>query len=153
MSELIWSWVPWRELDRDTLYEVLALREEVFVVEQACPYLDADGRDPLAHHLLGRREGRLVAYLRAFAPGVLREEGVIGRVVTSPRVRGTGLGRPLMREGLARAEATWGPHPVWLSAQAHLAGYYGSVGFAVCGEGYLEDGIPHVPMRRPITGT
>ena len=71
-----------------------------------------------------------------------------GRVVTSPRVRGTGLGRPLMREAIAGVHQTWGPGPIKLSAQAHLRHYYESLGFAVCGEGYLEDGIPHLPMRR-----
>lgn len=142
-----WSWSSWRELDRDALYAVMVLRQRVFVVEQDCPYLDADGRDPEALHLLGRQDGALVAYLRAFLPD---ESGAarIGRVVTAPEVRGTGLGRPLMREGLARLHAHAGPCPVVLSAQAHLERFYASLGFAVCGPGYDEDGIPHLPMRR-----
>lgn len=117
------------------------------MVEQACAYPDADGLDPRAWHLLGQEE-TLRAYLRVFAPGERREEAVIGRVVTAPSVRGTGLGRALMAEGLSRIEGGWGTVPVWLSAQAHLAPFYGGFGFAVCGPGYDEDGIPHLPMRR-----
>jgi ElaA protein len=127
----------------------MALRQTVFVVEQRCAYLDADGRDPSAHHLLGWSDGRLVAASRVFPPDA---EGCvwIGRVVTSPTVRGTGLGRPLMREALRRAEETFGRTPVRLGAQAHLERFYTSVGFVVCGPGYLEDGIPHLPMLRAL---
>jgi ElaA protein len=141
-----WGWLAWEALDRDLLYAVLALRQRVFVVEQDCPYLDADGRDAAAMHLVGRRDREVAAYLRAFAPdadGVAR----IGRVVTAASVRGTGLGRPLMREGMARVRETWGPGLIHVSAQAHLERFYGSLGFAVCGPGYDEDGIPHLPMR------
>lgn len=142
-----WRWRSWEELGRDELYALVVLRQRVFVVEQRCAYLDADGRDPGAVHLTGWQGGRLVAYLRAFAPG---DDGAarIGRVVTAPEVRGSGLGRPLMREGIAGALARWGPAPIALSAQAHLAAFYGSLGFDVTGEPYDEDGIPHVAMIR-----
>lgn len=144
-----WTWSAWSELDRDTLYAVLRLRQEVFVVEQTCAYLDADGLDPEAWHLLGRGEdGGLVAYLRAFGPGVRGPDAVIGRVIVAAAGRGTGLGRALMREGERRLAATFGPGPIALGAQAHLERFYGSLGYAACGPGYDEDGIPHLPMRR-----
>lgn len=143
-----WHWLSFEELGVHRLYAVMALRQEVFVVEQDCPYLDADGSDAQAMHLLGERDGALLAYVRAFGPGQVYKEIAIGRVVTSPSIRGTGMGRPLMQQAIECCERTWGEGPIKLSAQAHLREYYGSLGFAVCGEGYLEDGIPHLPMRR-----
>ncbi|MFK7931094.1 MAG: GNAT family N-acetyltransferase [Myxococcota bacterium] len=140
-----WQWSTLDEMTPRALYAAMALRQEVFVVEQNCVYLDADGGDLRAHHLLGWHGERLVAYARVFGP----REGrpiVIGRVVTSPRVRGTGLGRPLMRQAMERAWQAYGPGQIHISAQAHLADYYGSLGFVVSGEGYDEDGIPHLPM-------
>lgn len=146
---LSWEWRGFAELGVDALYEAMALRQQVFAVEQACAYLDADGLDPQAHHLLGRTDGRLVAYLRAFPEGVAYPNAAsIGRVVTHAEIRGQGMGRPLMLEGLRRVRETWGDAPVKLSAQAHLRAYYESLGFEVCGDGYLEDGIPHLPMLR-----
>lgn len=148
-SRIAWSWVGFRALGEVRLYAVMALRQRVFVVEQACAYLDADGRDPDALHLVGEAPGSAIAaYLRAFPP--VDGEAVIGRVVTAPEVRGTGLGRPLMAEGIARVHAAWGPCPIRIGAQAHLERFYASVGFAVCGPGYDEDGIPHLPMRRGV---
>jgi ElaA protein len=141
-------WSPFEGLSLHDLHDALRLRADVFVVEQDCAYADVDGHDPSAWHLLARDpQGTLVAYLRVFAPGVQRPDAVIGRVVTGPR--GQGLGTALMAEGLTHVAANWPNAPVWLSAQAHLAEWYGRLGFAVCGPGYDEDGIPHVPMRRP----
>ena len=141
-----WTWKPFAELDLHELYDLLALRQEVFVVEQDCPYKDADGLDHQAFHLLGYDEVGLIAYLRAFAPGVQRADAVIGRVITSPRARGTGLGRPLMREGERCVRQLFPTATIHLSAQAHLEGFYSSLGYVVTGPGYLEDGIPHLPM-------
>jgi ElaA protein len=146
-NDMRWQWVAWEALSKEDLYDMMMLRQEVFVVEQDCPYMDADGRDPEAMHLLGWKEKTLVAYVRAFAPGVVYEEASIGRVVTSPSIRGTGQGRPLMREAIRCSVQTWGSAPIKISAQSHLETYYGSLGFEVCGDGYLEDGIPHLPMR------
>ena len=127
---------------------MMRLRQEVFVVEQNCPYLDADGRDLGAMHLLGWQDESLVAYVRAFAPGDFYTEACIGRVVTAPAIRGTGQGRPLMEEAIRCLQEQWGPCPIKISAQSQLESYYNSVGFKVCGEGYLEEGLPHLPMRR-----
>jgi ElaA protein len=148
--DMRWQWAGWETLSKENLYDVMMLRQAVFVVEQDCPYMDADGRDPEAMHLLGWKEKTLVAYVRAFAPGVIYEEACIGRVVTSPSIRGTGQGRPLMAEAMRCMDETWGAGPIKISAQRHLEPYYVSLGFQVCGEGYLEDNIPHVPMRRPL---
>ena len=147
-----WRWKDWRGLTKEELYELLALRQEVFVVEQDCPYLDADGLDQKAHHLLGYQEERLVAYARAFPPEVIYAEAAIGRVITSAAIRGTGQGRPLMKTAMERVYEAYGACAIKLSAQAHLEAYYGDLGFAVCGEGYDEDGIPHLPMRCPAPG-
>ncbi len=143
-----WDWKSYEGLSKAELYEVLRLRQAVFVVEQDCPYLDADGQDANAWHLLGWQNGGLVAYARAFGPGEVYEEAAIGRVITSESIRGKGWGRELMEEALRGVRDTWGGVPVKLSAQAHLKAYYNSLGFEVCGPGYDEDGIPHLPMRR-----
>ncbi len=135
-------------LDAPTLYRVLALRAAVFVVEQDCAYLDPDGRDADAWHLLGWEADTLAAYLRVFFPTPGEPAAHIGRVVVAPTHRGRGLGRAVMREGIRRLEARLGPVPIALSAQAHLRAFYGDLGFEVAGPGYDEDGIPHLPMRR-----
>jgi len=144
-----WEFHPFVELTPGQLYEILALRESVFVVEQRCPYLDADGRDAHAWHLMGRDEtGRLIAYLRIVRPGHRFPEPSIGRVVTSPQTRGCGIGRVLMAEGITRCEAVWPGRGIRISAQAHLAPFYRSLGFATIGDEYLEDNIPHVEMLK-----
>lgn len=145
-----WRWQDFDQLSGREVHDVIALREAVFAVEQDCAYQDVDGLDPSAWHLRGFAAGELVAYLRGFGPGVHAPEVVIGRVVVRLDHRGTGLGRTLMARGLEVAHGTFGPHPVRVSAQAHLAAFYGSLGFETVGPGYLEDGIPHVPMVRPV---
>ncbi|GAA1605647.1 GNAT family N-acetyltransferase [Actinoplanes couchii] len=133
-----------RDLDTTTLYEILKLRSEVFVVEQECAYLDPDGRDsePGTRHLWFERDGKIRAYLRILsdAEGVER----IGRVVTAAEARGAGLGARLLTEAIT----VIGNRPSILDAQAHLSGFYGKFGYVVNGAEYVEDGIPHVPMIR-----
>ncbi len=131
------------ELDVLTLYRLLELRVAVFVVEQACPYPELDGRDvePATTHLWIDDEGP-IAYLRTLAEpdGSVR----LGRVVTAPARRGEGLAAALVHEALARsAPAT----TVVLDAQSHLTGWYEGLGFQIAGAEYLDDGIPHTPMR------
>jgi len=137
------------DLDPLTLYRILALRSEVFVVEQDCVYLDPDGLDRGSWHLLGRDDaGRLAAYVRVVDPGLKFEEPSIGRVVAAPEVRGTGIGRMLMAEALRRCEVEWPGRAIRIGAQAHLERFYGSLGFVTVGAPYDEDGIPHVEMLR-----
>lgn len=147
---LTWRWLRYHELGLDDLYDALALRCRVFVVEQG-PYLDPDGLDRHAAHLLGRDPvGVLQAYLRVVDPGLKYPEPSIGRVITSPERRGMGAGRALMEQGVAWCEATWPGQGIRISAQAHLRAFYGSLGFDPVGQPYLEDGILHVEMfRRP----
>jgi ElaA protein len=146
MPTLTWTLTKFADLSPRELYEALALRQRVFVVEQACAYLDCDGHDASALHLLGTDEGGvLVAYARLLPPGTTYREASIGRVVTDSSVRRSGAGRALMREAIGRARATWGGS-IRIGAQRYLERFYGELGFVPDGEPYDEDGIPHVPM-------
>ena len=131
------------DLDARTAYLLWQLRESVFVVEQNCPYPELDGRDlePTARHLWLERDGAPVAYLRILEdPGVVR----LGRVLVTQRWRGLRLAEVLMRRALEHV----GGRTCRLDAQSYLTGWYTRFGFAVSGEEFLEDGIPHLPMRR-----
>ncbi|MBF8744316.1 GNAT family N-acetyltransferase [Pseudomonas putida] len=138
------------DLSKEQLYAILQLRTEVFVVEQHCAYQEVDGQDLTGDtlHLMGWQDDQLVAYLRLLDPQSQGGDVVIGRVVTSPRARGEKLGHPLLLKGLEAAGHCWPGTPVYLSAQAHLKGFYAQHGFEVAGEEYLEDGIPHIGMRK-----
>ena len=146
--DIEWQWGTLGELPLRRLYSVLALRQAVFVVEQASLYQDLDGLDFDAMHLVGESPTELAAYLRVLGPNTRYQEPSIGRVVVAPAFRGTGVGRVLFGNGL---EYTLGRYPgqaVRIGAQAHLQKYYGSFGFVVDGEPFIEDGIPHVYMLR-----
>ena len=147
-----WQWSRFNELSLDDLYAVVRLREGVFIIEQNCPYPDADGRDPRAWHLLGWRdydgERRLVAYARVFEPGVRYSEASVGRIVTAPEVRGTGLGKTLMAEALRRIESLVPGQAVKIAAQRRLEDFYLGFGFRTISAPYKEDGIIHVDMIR-----
>lgn len=142
------SCLAFTELSTHALYEILALRQTVFVVEQNCPYLDCDGLDLQSWHLMGRDEtGRLVCYTRLLPEG-LPYAGYtsIGRVVSAPSVRGTGIGKVLMQESIKRCLQLFGPKPIKIGAQTYLLKFYEGLGFQSTGEAYLEDGIPHTKM-------
>ncbi|THH40556.1 GNAT family N-acetyltransferase [Neolewinella litorea] len=142
-----WKVYTFDELDVHLLYAILALRQEVFVVEQTCWYLDADGKDQAALHVVGTREGKVVAYTRILQKGISYPEyASIGRVITAPSARGQGLGRPLMQESIRILYERYGVQPIKIGAQAHLQSFYGSLGFVGVGEIYDEDGIPHRSM-------
>ncbi|MGQ0619821.1 MAG: GNAT family N-acetyltransferase [Panacagrimonas sp.] len=151
------KWFAWRELDPDTLYGLLRLRSDVFVVEQNCVFAEMDGIDPLCVHLCAFDGHRQIgACLRLVPPGVKRPHSAspiatgpaLGRLVTRADLRGTGLGRRLMQDGLARCARDFHGLAVFLSAQRHLEPFYASMDFARVGEPYDEDGIAHVDMRR-----
>jgi ElaA protein len=145
-----WRFLPWAELGRDELYEILLARARVFVVEQNCPYLDLDGLDRGSWHLwTAGDDGVVRAYLRVLPPGLKYAEPSLGRVVTSPESRRQGLGRPLLAEGLRRAESLFGPVPIRIGAQKYLERFYGELGFVRASDEYDEDGIPHIEMVRP----
>jgi ElaA protein len=136
---------PLAELDATTLYRILALRVDVFVVEQNCPYPELDGRDlePSARLVWAERDGEVLATLRllADADGSAR----IGRVVTAAGARGAGLAALIVTRALELAAG----RTIVLDAQSHLAGWYARFGFARAGADFDEDGIAHTPMRRP----
>ncbi len=144
-----WTCVPFAALSAQQLHDLLALRSEVFVVEQNCVFLDIDGLDPKTWHLLGSGDdGTLQAYARLIPPGLKAPDALIGRVVTSPAARGGGSGRALMTEALSRCAQLWPGQAITLHAQAHLEPFYGGFGFTPVGKPYMEDGIPHQEMRK-----
>lgn len=149
-GQLTWTSMRFDRLSTRDLYDLLALRSQVFVVEQNCVFLDTDHCDQAAWHLLGRAaDGRLVAYLRGIDAGVKYVEPSIGRVVVAEQARGHGLGRVLMEEGMRRARAVWPRSDIVIGAQQRLEAFYASLGFVGEGELYIEDGIDHIRMRLP----
>ena len=145
---MTWSHKHWSELTRDEIYMILTLRQRVFVVEHRRPCLDTDGADSLAWHLWHGDEG-VDAYLRWFAPGVRCIEASIGRLVTAAGVRGTGLGRTLLVEGLERINARCGDVPVRITAQQYLERFYTEYGFIRSSGTFAIDDIDHIEMVRP----
>jgi len=147
-----WQCEKFEDLSPGDFYAAMQLRQRVFVVEQNCAYLDADGSDPKAMHLLGwsgeGRSRRLVAYARLFPPRIKYAEASIGRVVTHPEVRGTGVGQALMVEAMRTTEASGWGREIRIAAQMYLERFYESFGFTRVTEPYLEDDIWHVDMRR-----
>ena len=144
-----WHCLPFDSFPPLILYDVLRLRSEVFVVEQNCAFQDIDRQDLDAHHLLGYSEaGELVTYARLFDAGKCYAEASIGRVIVAQPFRRYGLGRELMRQALAHSDALFGPQANKIGAQQHLEGFYNEFGYEQCGPMYVEDGIPHIPMRR-----
>ena len=144
------DWLPFDRLSGREVHDVLQLRARVFIVEQTCPYLDADGLDPKCWHGLGLVDGVLVATGRIVPPGVKFDEPAIGRVVSAPEVRRTGAGRALMVSAIAQVKRLYPGQDIRIGAQRYLEKFYGSLGFTPVGEPYDEDGIPHVDMVRPF---
>ena len=130
------------QLSSTELYEILKARSAVFVVEQTCPYQDIDGGDYESLHVYLEEEGKLLAYLRCYVQD--EHTARIGRVLTMER--GKGLGRPLMEAGIQAVREHYKANSVYIEAQCYAIGFYNKFGFEVCGEEFLEDGIPHVPM-------
>ncbi|MFP5467399.1 MAG: GNAT family N-acetyltransferase [Gammaproteobacteria bacterium] len=151
---LAWRCLPFDALSSASLYRLLRLRSEVFVVEQSCVFLDMDDVDQRCLHVLGEQpcpngQTALVAATRLVPPGAAFGEASIGRVVTAPAARKGGLGHVLMSESVRLLHALWGPQPIRIGAQAHLQNFYRQHGFEPAGRSYIEDGIPHIEMLRP----
>ena len=147
---ITWQCKPFNELRAAELYRCMQLRSAVFVVEQNCVYLDPDGKDEYALHVMGWSGGELVAYARILPAGVSYEEISIGRVATSAAVRGTGAGVILMQKTLENIQRVFGNEPVRISAQSYLLRFYERFGFKrTPKDEYLEDDIPHVEMLLP----
>ena len=146
MANIEWHCKPFSELSNDQLYEFIKLRIDIFVVEQTCPYLDPDSKDPDCWHLEGLLQGQLVACLRIAPPGAVYPELSIGRVAVAPDNRGQGLGREAMLQSLAYSKALWPSANIRLSGQAYLQEFYHSLGFTTVKGPYLEDDLPHFEM-------
>ncbi len=143
-----WTLKTFKELALEELYAILQLRNEVFVVEQNCPYLDLDNKDQKSMHLMGWQNGVLVAYTRILPAGVSFAEASIGRVVTSPIVRRTGVGNELMNQSFEQLYQLYGNIPIRIGAQLYLKKFYESLGFVQVSEIYLEDDIEHIEMLK-----
>jgi len=146
-QNIIWQCKPFRDLSAGEMHSILSLRAAVFVVEQNCPYLDPDYKDEYSLHVMGWKDGGLVAVARILPQGVSYEEVSIGRVATSSAVSGTGAGMILMEKTMKYAEDFFGRVPIRISAQSYLKKYYEKFGFVRTEkEEYLEDDIPHLDM-------
>jgi ElaA protein len=142
-----WDITRFEDLTPEVLYRIMQLRAEVFIVEQNCPYLDADGKDQKSFHVMGYNEKKqMIAYCRILPENVSYPEVSIGRVVTSSKARGTGAGKQLMERALDEIRLLFGDVPVRIGAQLYLKKFYEGFGFKVISEEYLEDNIPHIEM-------
>lgn len=148
-STISWVLKKFSDLSVYELYAILQLRNEVFVVEQTCVYQDTDGKDPECWHLMGWQNERLTAYARLLPPGFVYQLPSIGRVVTSPAVRKSGVGRQLMKKSIEATENLFGKTAVRVGAQLYLKKFYESLGFRQTSDIYLEDGIEHIEMIKP----
>ena len=144
--EVTCFWKEFNELSLDDLYAILNLRQKVFVLEQDCPYLDADYSDQDAFHLLGYKDNDLIAYLRAFKPGIKYEGSSLGRIVTEINSRDLGVGKKIIKEGVKFLRKEYPDNEIIISAQHRLEDFYIDLGFTSRGEVYLEDDIDHIQM-------
>lgn len=148
LADILFHCRSFDQLSPAALYAIWQLRNQVFIVEQQCAYLDADDKDQQAYHLMGyvATENRLIAYTRLLPPGSRFQEMSIGRVVVHPDYRSKGLGTLLMQKSIATIQLLYGEGPIRIGAQQYLESFYQSLGFVTCSATYLEDGIPHVEM-------
>jgi ElaA protein len=145
---MTWTLKLFKDLTLKELYSILQLRNEVFIVEQKCPYQDCDNKDLSAWHLMGTESDRLIAYSRLLAPGISYSESSIGRVVSSPSTRRTGMGKKLMDESIKQIRSLFHTDIICIGAQLYLKEFYESFEFIQEGDVYLEDDIPHIRMLR-----
>lgn len=134
------------ELHTQELYNLLQLRSEIFVVEQDCVYQDIDGKDQIAHHVLGYKNEKLIAYTRIFKPGDYFEMASIGRVLVDKAYRKYKYGYDIMHASIEAVKSNYDTNQIKISAQCYLKRFYGNLGFTEVGDTYLEDGIPHIAM-------
>jgi ElaA protein len=139
-------WKTFAEFSSDELYAMIHLRQKVFIVEQDCPYIDADYADQDAFHLLVYNDKDLIGYLRAFRPGIKYEGSSLGRIVTEINSRGLGIGKEITKEGIKFLSKEYSNHEIVISAQHRLEHFYVELGFKARGEVYLEDDIDHIQM-------
>jgi len=141
-----WNFKPFDQLTPPELYAILRLRSEVFVVEQNCVFLDMDNKDQHCEHIMAWQGPLLAAYSRVVPAGISYVESSIGRIVTSPAARGSGIGRELLVKSIEYLYTLYGQRDIRIGAQYYLKKFYTSFGFVQKGEIYLEDGIEHIEM-------
>lgn len=144
--KLTWVLKSFSDLTTTELYDILQLRNEVFVVEQNCVYQDVDGKDSSSLHLIAYDGGNLIAYCRLVEPGISFEEASIGRVITSQRYRGKGIGVKLIEKAIDHTLEHYNQKKIKIGAQLYLTTFYAKFGFVQTSEVYLEDGIEHIDM-------
>ena len=145
-----WLIKPFDTLTPLELYQIIQLRQEVFVLEQQCIFQDLDNKDFQALHVMGRLNNTLAAYTRLLPAGVAYPTyASIGRVVTSPAIRSKGIGKALMLQSIEQFYLHFGEIPIKIGAQKYLLEFYSKLGFQISGPDYLEDGILHVEMIKP----
>ena len=145
---ITWYHKHFKELNTTELYQILQLRNEVFIVEQHCPFQDLDDKDLKCYHLIGfdTESQKVMAYTRIVPAGISFEEASIGRVITSPLARKGGIGKQLMKKSIELLEELYGGVSIKIGAQLYLIKFYESFGFQQVEEVYLEDGIEHILM-------
>jgi len=148
MQSTHWQWKGFHELTHEEIFDIFAVRQIVFIVEQNCPYQDVDHLDKGSFHLMGKRQGQLVAYGRLNPPRSRFKEPSMGRVLTVKSMRHLGLGRQIVAETLKKCTQLYGSSSMRISAQVYLINFYQEFGFESSGEPYDEDGIEHVDMVR-----
>ncbi|WP_455538675.1 GNAT family N-acetyltransferase [Terrisporobacter sp.] len=141
-----WTIKKFNELNVKEIYKILSLRNEIFIVEQECPYLDCDYKDLKSYHLFSKENGEIVAYLRVLEKGVSYDEISIGRVAVKKSHRGKGISREMMLKAIEFIKNDLNEDTIKIQAQAYLLGFYNSLGFKDVSEEYLEDNIPHIDM-------
>lgn len=149
---ICWSIESFASLTPKAVYDIFKLRQDVFILEQACLYPDFDGKDSRALHLMGYSDAALAAYARLFAPNDYFPDHVaFGRVATAAAFRGQGLGKALLSECLQACSAHWPGVTIEISGQCYLQRFYESFGFQTEGEPYLEDNLPHQRFLLGVT--
>ena len=146
-GKLDWQWHQLAEMKPVLLYDLMAFRESVFVVEQNCIYQELDGLDKTAMHLLAVDAAGVVACLRVLPPVMQAKRVQIGRVAVARQWRNRGVAGSMMRMAIEQVQSKYPSADIFLNAQTYLQPFYESLGFQVCGDEFLEDGIPHIPMQ------
>jgi ElaA protein len=146
-TELNWQYKHFNDLNTLELYKILQIRNAIFVLEQSCPYQDADDKDLVSYHLVGWVEDKVVAYCRILPPGLSYDNPGIGRVVVDIHYRKSGIGFTLMKNAIEKTINQFGSSAITIGAQLYLKNFYESLGFTRISDTYLEDGIPHIEME------
>lgn len=141
-----WKIKEFKKLKLEEIYNILQLRNDIFIVEQECPYQDCDGKDEKSYHLFSEENGKIIAYLRILEKGVSYDEISIGRVCVEKSYRGKGISRKMMLKAIEFVENNLNEDTIKIQAQAYLLDFYSSLGFKVVSKEYLEDNIPHIDM-------